>query len=101
MTRGAFIRTGRFIFVGSLVLILVLPTAARAGIAQNREPPFPAIPRTWDDDAMAELEIPLTNPSGSPKYVSADYYYRIPVRPIYKSYPVYAPGHEPPNYIEG
>src|SRR5262249_16209961 len=28
------------------------------------------------------------------------YYYRIPVRPIYKGYPVYAPGHEPPGYIE-
>jgi hypothetical protein len=50
---------------------------------------------------MTELEIPLANPSGSPKYVSADYYYRIPVRPIYKSYPVYAPGHEPPDYIGG
>ncbi len=39
---------------------------------------------------------------GSPrgKHVSADYYYRIPVRPTYKSYPVYAPGHEPPGYMD-
>ena len=59
----------------------------------------PEIPRTWDDDAMATLEVPLANPVGSPKHVSADYYYRIPVRPIYKSYPVYAPGHEPPGYM--
>ena len=60
----------------------------------------PNIPKTWDDAAMATLEVPLANPIGSPKHVSADYYYRIPVRPIYKSYPIYAPGHEPPGYME-
>ena len=49
---------------------------------------------------MASLEIPLADPSGSPVHVSADYYYRIPVRPIYKSYPVYAPGKEPAGYEE-
>jgi len=55
---------------------------------------------TWDDDAMATLELPLANPIGSPKQVPGSYYYRIAVRPIYKSYPVYAPGHEPPGYID-
>ncbi len=49
---------------------------------------------------MATLEVPLANPIGSPRYVSSDYYYRIPVRPIYKSYAVYAPGHEPPGYLD-
>ncbi len=60
----------------------------------------PNIPKTWDDAAMATLEVPLADPMGSPKHVSADYYYKIPVRPIYKSYPIYAPGHEPPGYLE-
>jgi hypothetical protein len=60
----------------------------------------PTIPKTWDDEAMATLEVPLADPKGSPKHVSADYYYRIPVRPIYKSYPVYAFGHEPQGYID-
>ena len=46
-----------------------------------------ALPKTWDDVEMTALEIPLANPIGSPKQVPADYYYRIPVRPIYKSYP--------------
>jgi hypothetical protein len=41
-----------------------------------------------DDQAMATLEVPLADPIGSPKHVSADYYYRIPVRPIYKQYPI-------------
>lgn len=57
-------------------------------------------PKTWDDAEIARHEIPLADPTGSPKHVSANYYYKIPVRPIYKSYPVYAPGHEPPGYME-
>ena len=60
----------------------------------------PDMPRTWDDEAIATLEVPLANPVGSPKHVSADYYYRIPVPAIYKSYPVYAPGHEPAGYMD-
>jgi mono/diheme cytochrome c family protein len=60
----------------------------------------PVIPRTWDDEAMASLEVPLADPVGSPKHASADYYYRIPVGAIYKSYPIYAPGHEPPGYMD-
>src|SRR5512135_3155212 len=60
----------------------------------------PSVPRTWDDAAMATLEVPLANPIGSPKHVSADYYYKIPVRPIYKSYPIYAPNHEPAGYMD-
>jgi hypothetical protein len=58
------------------------------------------IPRTWDDAEMAKHEIPRADPAGSPKYVSSDYYYKIPVRPIYRGYPVYAPGHEPPGYMD-
>jgi hypothetical protein len=54
----------------------------------------------WDDRAMAALELPLAEPGASPKYPTADYYYRIPVRTIYRSYPIYAPGHEPPGYLD-
>lgn len=56
------------------------------------------IPKTWDDAIIPTLEVPLANPIGSPKHISADYYYKIPVRPIYKQYPVYAPGREPAGY---
>lgn len=58
----------------------------------------PAIPRTWDDAAIQTLEVPLAHAQASPVHVSASYYYRIPVRPIYKSYPVYEPSHEPKGY---
>jgi len=49
---------------------------------------------------MAGLQLPLVDSSASPKQISSDYYYRIPVRTIYKNYPVYAPGKEPAGYLE-
>ena len=58
------------------------------------------IPKVWDDDALASMELPLAAPSRSPKHVASTYYYRIPVRPIYKSYPIYAPKKEPRGYFE-
>src|SRR5215470_1692290 len=66
----------------------------------NQKPFNPAIPRTWDDEAIKSLEVPLATKSASPKHITADYYYRIPVRPIYRSYPIYHPDHEPPGYWE-
>ncbi len=82
--------------------LMSVATAIPAGRAQEPGNGFhPVIPRTWDDAAIAALEVPLADPVGSPKHVSADYYYRIPVRPIYKQYPIYAPGHEPPAYMDG
>lgn len=69
-------------------------------IAINAADPAPQIPKTWDDAEISAHQIPLADPAGSPKYVSSDYYYRIPVRPIYKGYAVYAPGHEPPAYMD-
>jgi hypothetical protein len=80
--------------VHKCIALYVLVAACCAQVFQ------PAVPRTWEDQAMATLEVPLANPIGSPKHLSAAYYYRIPVRPIYKSYPVYAPGHEPPGYMD-
>jgi hypothetical protein len=59
----------------------------------------PSIPVTWDDGAMRRLEVPLARPDASPQYVSADYYYRMSVRPIYRSYPVHHPAHEPAGYL--
>jgi hypothetical protein len=54
----------------------------------------------WDDEAMRTLEVPLAKPIASPKHAPADCYYRIPLRAIYKQYPVYAPGREPAGYVE-
>jgi hypothetical protein len=58
------------------------------------------IPTIWNEQALREMELPVVVPKYSPKPVSADYYYRIPTRKIYRSYPIYAPGRGPANYIE-
>jgi hypothetical protein len=87
----------------SLTLLLTLGCVgvAHRGDAQKTDTSWkPEIPKTWVDDEIDGLEIPLSDPASSPKHIPSDYYYRIPVRPIYKSYPVYAPGKEPPGYIE-
>jgi hypothetical protein len=70
----------------ALAVTLLLPHAAT--LSESPQANKFTIPKTWDDAAMADLEVPLANPIGSPKQISADYYYRIPVRPIYKQYPV-------------
>ena len=60
----------------------------------------PDIPRAWDDKAVHGLEVPLAQRDRSPRYMSAEEYYKLKVRPIYRSYPAYAKGREPAGYLE-
>ena len=89
---------------GFLSAFALLPCLIWVGINQAQSQASSshkrAIPKTWDDHELGDLEIPLADPVASPKQVSADYYYRVPVRPIYKNYPVYAAGHEPVGYLD-
>ena len=80
-------------------LIVIIATVGRP-ITQDPKAWTPLIPRTWDDQAINSLEVPLANPAASPRHISSEYYYRMPVRPIYKIYPVYRPGQEPPGYAD-
>ena len=70
-------------------------------VARPRQGTAPAapVPVAWDREALAELEVPLANAAYSPVHVAPDIYYRLPVRPVYKSYPIYAPDKEPPGYV--
>jgi hypothetical protein len=78
-----------------------LTTLLAAGYAQNPAPAYkPLVPRTWDEQALSDLEVPLAVPSQSPKHISAEEYYRLPVRPIYRSYRAYQADREPPGYRE-
>jgi hypothetical protein len=81
-------------------LIVLVVLAHALALVLGAQSSRPAIPRTWDDEAVAALEVPLANPKFSPQHVSSDNYYRMRVRPIYKTYPVYAPDKEPPGYVE-
>lgn len=57
-----------------------------------------AAPKTWDDAMVKSSTLPLAQADASPVHISSDYYYSIPVRQLYKSYAIYAPGKEPPGY---
>ena len=69
-------------------------------LSVDRKTYAPVIPRVWNDQEISTLHVPLANAVATPEHVSSEYYYQIPVRPIYKSYPVYAPGKEPIGYQE-
>jgi hypothetical protein len=83
-----------FLLLGAFALFAHLGSAQQA--QQNWRT---NIPKTWVDAEMEELEVPLADPIGSPKHISAADYYRIPELKIYQSYPVYGPGKEPPGYL--
>ena len=55
----------------------------------------PDIPKAWADKDVTGFEVPLTHPDRSPRYMTEKEYYAVKVRPIYRSYPVYAEGSEP------
>ncbi len=73
--------------------LLVLSVAALSA-----QPFLPKIPKFWDDHEVEKFEVPLANPKYSPRHMSSADYYALKVRPIYKTYPVYAPGREPAGY---
>src|SRR5262249_19366157 len=62
--------------------------------------PQPDIPKVCDDAAIASVTSPLAVADATPVQIHSKYYYGIPVRPIFKSYPVYRPDREPAGYLE-
>src|SRR5579871_4273933 len=79
--------------VASLAMLVAAGTAAPQTF-------HPEIPRAWDDKAVEDFELPLAQPDRSPRHLTADEYYKLKVRPIYRSYPAYAKGREPEGYLE-
>jgi hypothetical protein len=58
------------------------------------------IPRTWDVAAIRSGTIPPPAHGATVKPIGPEYYYRIPERAIFKTYPVYASGNEPQGYLD-
>ncbi len=84
----------RRLWGGGLGLSLI---AASGLWAQGFQPP---IPKTWDEAKLRRQILPLAETPFVPELVPAEYYYRVPERVIYRSYPIYAPGREPVGYLE-
>ena len=60
----------------------------------------PDIPRAWDDREVATFQVPLAQRDRSPRFMTSEEYYKLKVRPIYRTYPIYLPGREPVGYLE-
>jgi len=75
-------------------LLLSLAFASTVGTAQEFHA---SIPKAWDDKETTSFELPLAQADRSPRYPSAKEYYDMPVRPVYRTYPMYAPDKEPPG----
>jgi hypothetical protein len=98
--QGWSFQRGRSYWVALVIISVASCFAFVLGARQGDSPWKPEIPKTWDDAALASMQVPLANPKASPTFAPASYYYRIPVRTIYTGYPVYRPDKEPPGYME-
>ncbi len=86
----------RVIFCLRAVSFLILALALRCWSQDFH----PDIPKAWEDKAVEGLEVPLAQRDRSPRYMSAEEYYKLRVRPIYRSYPIYVKGREPAGYLD-
>jgi hypothetical protein len=77
-----------------LLAAALLPAAVLLGQSPAVIPPF------WDAESLHDYELPLATPGMSPTHVSRDYYYGLPERRLFKSYPIYHPDREPAGYLE-
>jgi hypothetical protein len=75
------------------VAVVVVSTAAASQLSVT-------IPEFWSEELLHDYELPLATPAATPKHVSRDYYYALPERVLYKSYPIYHPSREPAGYLE-
>src|SRR4026208_201275 len=58
----------------ALSVLAIAVVITNAAGQNDQENPRPLVPKTWDDRAMATLQVPLAHASVSPIPVSADYY---------------------------
>ena len=58
-----------------------------------------AVPRIWDDAALADWATPVATLNVRPAHYSSAEYYRVPAENL-RTYPLYHPDREPPGYWE-
>ncbi len=79
------------------------PTTASQGGVAGAAPSAalqPSIPEFWSTELLEDYELPLATPSRTPSHVSREYYYALPERRVFRSYPVYHPDREPAGYMD-
>jgi hypothetical protein len=87
----SFFRNNRLTMI-TLSLILLVIVSFKTSIKE--------IPKTWDVEALEESHLPPPVPGIKVKYAPESYYNSLPELVIYKTYPVYGKGFEPPGYLD-
>jgi hypothetical protein len=78
----------------------VLSCLSITSVVGNAQTFHPSIPKAWDDSETTSFELPLAQADRSPRYPTAKEYYDMSARPVYRTYPFYAPDKEPAGYRE-
>jgi hypothetical protein len=58
-----------------------------------------SIPKTWNEADLVSQHLPLADSKVAVVPLPAERYYALPVRVLYKTYPIYHPDREPPGYL--
>src|ERR1044072_184791 len=82
------------------IAVVLFAASLLCVIPSHAQDSSPVIPKTWDEHELRSMELPLADTNYTPVPASPAYYYSLGTLPIYKSYPIYAPGKEPPHYLE-
>jgi hypothetical protein len=82
----------------SLLLTLAIAIAFAQSDSSNTSPIV--VPKAWADADLAEWATPLPVLGARPGLLSEAEFYKIPIRPQYRAYPVYHPDREPKGYWE-
>jgi mono/diheme cytochrome c family protein len=103
MNGHGFDGTGAAIRAAALLLVIVVALAvseAPGPAAEAASVDTLQIPRLFDEEALRDFQLPLPNTDVHVEEISPEYYYALRERVIHKTYPVYAPGREPPGYLD-
>jgi hypothetical protein len=57
-------------------------------------------PSLWNNQELSSITLPPALPEGNILYLPSEAYYQFEVLPIYKTYPVFGPEHEPKGYLD-
>jgi hypothetical protein len=83
-----------FSVLAALATCSLLTAGLRAGTSASTAQ---AVPRVWDETALADWATPVAGLNVRPTNMSARDYYAMPVENL-RTYPVYFPGREPDGY---